>query len=129
MSKVVLRRVWSQKASHADAIDFARRIVWRHADNDGPLPFARELVPDGKRLDGSRISETELVVGMIHAIAKPIDSERTRVLAGAHAHPCRNSNWRIHAFEASVKTGFHQPTQVYQTLVSKDDFGCGAVES
>ena len=129
MCEVILCGVRGEKTPNADAIYSPRRIVWRHADNDRPLPFPRELVPDSKRLDGSRVGKAELVVGIINAIAKSVYAERPRVLAGAHAHPCRNRNWRKHAFQASVNTCFHQTTKIHQALVAEDDFGGGAVES
>src|SRR5689334_2703927 len=129
ISKVVFDRVGRKKTTDADAIHLAWRIVWRHSHEDRLLAFARQLVPDSERLDGSRVCEGQLVVRMVGAIAESIDAERTRVLAGAHAHPGRDRDRRDHALQGSINPEIHQAAQVHQALIAKDDFGCGAVEA
>ena len=66
---------------------------------------------------------------MVGAIAKSVHAERTRVLAGAHAHPGGDRDGRDHALQPSVNPEVHQAAQVHQALVAKDDFGCGAIEA
>src|SRR5215469_12681000 len=129
MGEVVLGRIGREKTSDADAVNAAWWIVRRHAHEDRALPFPRQLVPDGKSLDGSGIREAELVIGMINPVAESIHTERAGVLASRHTHPGGNRNGRNHAFEAAVDAGVHQAAEVYQPLVTKDDFGRSAVES
>src|SRR5205085_360101 len=41
MRELVRGRIWRQKTSDADAVDFARRKTWRHTDDNRLLPFFR----------------------------------------------------------------------------------------
>src|SRR5262245_11862324 len=50
MRIVVFACVWSQKASNAETVDFARRIRWRDANDVGPLALTRHLIPNGQVL-------------------------------------------------------------------------------
>ena len=69
---------------------------------------------------------TELLV---RTIAESVDAERAWILARAHAHPGRNGNGRDDTLQPSVDAKIHQATQVYQSLIAEDDFGCGAIQS
>src|SRR5271168_1261278 len=51
VGKIVLYGIRREKAANADAIDAARRIIRRHAYDDGPLPFPRKNIPHGEGLD------------------------------------------------------------------------------
>src|SRR5215467_6649557 len=66
---------------------------------------------------------------MVHPVAETIDAKRTRILAGAHAHPRRHGDGRIHALQPTIYTGIHQTTKIHQALITENDFGRGAVES
>ena len=51
VSELVGRRIRRKKASHADAIDLARRKTWRHAHNHRLLALLPEIIPDCRCLD------------------------------------------------------------------------------
>src|SRR5713226_7244311 len=129
VGKVILDRVRRKKTADADAVHPTWRIVRRHSGDDRLFAFAGQVVPNRERLDGSRVCEGELVVGMVRTIAESVDAERTWVLAGAHAHPGGNGDGRNHALQPSVDAKVHQAAQLYQSLIAKDDFRCGAIQS
>src|SRR6266567_686072 len=66
---------------------------------------------------------------MIGTVAESVNTKRTRVLAGAHAHPPRNGDGRNHAFQASVHAKVHQAAQVYQPFIAEDHFRYRAIQS
>ena len=104
-------------------------IARRNADDDRALPFAGELVPDGRLGDRSRGGDAQAVVGMVDAVAKAVDAERAGVLAGRHAHPGGHGDRRDDALEPPVGTDLHQAPDVGQVVVAEEQFGGGTVES
>src|SRR5690348_11997093 len=66
---------------------------------------------------------------MIRPVAEAIEAERTRVLAGAHAHPRGDGDGRDHALQPPVDAEVHQATQVHQALVAENYLWGGAVEA
>src|ERR1700677_973529 len=77
-----------QKAPDVDALHVPRRIAWRHAHHYHVLAARAEHVPDGLLLNGAGVHYRQVVVRIILAVAKSIDAQRARILAGGHAHPC-----------------------------------------
>ena len=55
-------RIRSQEAAHADAIDAAGWIAGRHTNDDGFLSCVRQVIPDGRCLDGAGGGEAEAAV-------------------------------------------------------------------
>ena len=52
IGEIVLHSIRCEKASDADAIHPARRIIRRHSDNNRFFPFSRQLIPHCQRFDG-----------------------------------------------------------------------------
>ena len=117
-----------RKQLTADAVDPARRIARRNADDDRPLPLACELVPDGRRGDRPRGGDPQALVGVVGPVAEAVDAERAGVLAGRHAHPGGHGDRRDHALQPAVGARFHQPPDVRQVVVAEEQLGSGAVE-
>ena len=129
MREDVLVGVGRQEAAHGDAVDLARRVSRRHADDDRPLPLARQLVPDGQLGDRSRRGDAQARVGVIDPVAEAVDAERAGVLAGRHAHPGRHRDRRDDALEPAVAADFHQAADVGQVVVAEEQLRGGAVET
>ena len=55
IGEIVLHSIGREKASDADAIHPARRIIRRHSNNNRFFPFSRQLIPHGQRFDGGGI--------------------------------------------------------------------------
>ena len=66
---------------------------------------------------------------MVDAVAKAVDSERARVLAGRQAHPGGHRDRRDDALEPAVGTHFHQAPDVGQVVEAKEQLGSRTVES
>ena len=49
MREDILVCIRCQEAAHGDAVDPARRVAWRNADDDRSLALTGEMVPDGRR--------------------------------------------------------------------------------
>src|SRR5215468_8852520 len=122
-------RVRRKKASHADAVDFARRITRRHTDDDRLLALLSQIIPNRRRLNRSRIGGAEPTVSIVRAIAETVHAERPRVLAGGHAHPGRYGDRRNDAFETAPSTALHETANVRKVFALQKNFRSGAVET
>ena len=66
---------------------------------------------------------------MVDAVAKAIDSQRTRVLAGRQAHPGGHGDRRDDALEPPIGTHLHQAPDVRQVVEAKEQLGGRTVKS
>jgi hypothetical protein len=124
----ILGRVGREEAADGDAVDLARGKRG-DADDDRLLPLAGDLVPDGQLADGAGVDDPEALVGVVDAVAEPVDPQRAGILAGGHAHPGRDGDRRDDALQAAVAAGVHQAAEVLQPLVAEEQLGGGAVET
>ena len=129
MREDVLVGVGREEAAHGQPVDPARGVSRRHADDDRPLPLARDVVPDGRLGDRPRRGDPQAGIGVIGPVAEAVDAQRAGVLAGRHAHPGGDRDRRDHALQPAVAAHFHQPADVRQVLVAEEQFRRGAVEA
>ena len=129
MRILILLRVGSQEAANRNPVDLARRKRGRHADDDGPSTLARNLIPNRQFLNRLGVDKAQTRIGVIGAVAKAVDAERARILAGGHTHPRRHRNGRDDALHSAPAAHLHQPPEIGQTLVAKQQRRCGAIQS
>src|SRR5712692_5783261 len=129
VGELVLHGIGREEAADADAFDGARGIARRQTHDNRAFAVGGEVIPDGRLGDGAGVHETEAAVSAVGAIAEAVHAERTRILAGGHAHPGRNGDWRDNALEAPPGAHAHQTAKILQAGVAEDDVGGGAVEA
>ena len=65
---------------------------------------------------------------MIDPVAKAVDSQRARVLAGRHAHPGGHGDRRDDALEPPIGTHLHQPPDVGQVFEAEEQLRSRTVQ-
>src|SRR5579862_4700375 len=112
ISVIVGRGVGRHKAPDIHAVHAPWRKTGRHAHHHYALMLSSQDIPDRGLLNGSGIDDREAVIGIILAVTKSVNAQRSRILAGRHAHPCGYRDRRDDALQPAITAALHQPPNV-----------------
>ena len=126
-----LVNVGCEEAGHHHAVHAAGRVGPGHAeDHHGAIVRGRD-VPHARDAHGARISEAEVVVGVVAAIAEPVDPQRAGIARRGHDRPGGHGDRRVARAQDTAASALDESAQRREVVepAIEDELRGGAIEA